>query len=82
MSLKEKLRAFPDIPLETGHFEQAAGMFNQCRKAGIQGAHIDFVICAVAKGYDMPVFTSDHDFEHYDRILGIPLYRPRISLTD
>jgi len=81
-SLKDKLRAFPDIPLETGYFERAAEMFNQCRKVGIQGAHVDFVICAVAKGHAMPVFTSDRDFEHYDRILGIPLYRPRIPLTD
>ena len=81
-SLKVRLRAFPDVPMETGHFERAAEMFNQCRKAGIQGVHIDFIICAVAKEYGIPVFTSDRDFDHYDRVLGIALYRPRIPLSD
>ena len=75
-SLRDKLRAFPDVPMETGHYERAAEMYNQYHKSGIQVSHIDFVICAVAKGYGMPLFTSDRDFEQYNRILGIPLYRP------
>lgn len=76
--LRDKLRAFPDVHLETGHFERAAEMFNTCRSAGIQGSHIDYVICAVASLHGMPVFTTDLDFERYERVLGIPLYRPRI----
>jgi len=42
--LKEKLRAFEDIPLKTEYYEYAAQLFNICRSNGIQGSHTDFLI--------------------------------------
>ena len=35
--LRDKLRAFDDLPLTRSDFERAAEFFNQCRKRGIQG---------------------------------------------
>lgn len=71
--LKQQLAAFPDLPVVQTHYETAAQMFNQCRSVGIQGSNTDFLICAVAKLYNMSIFTTDKDFMHYRDILGIEL---------
>ena len=46
--LKARLSAFVDFPLRTGHYETAAMYYNKCREKGVQGSHIDYLICAVA----------------------------------
>ena len=46
--LRDHLRAFVDVQLETIDFECAADFCNICRKNGIQGSNADFLICAVA----------------------------------
>lgn len=74
ITLKEKLTAFEDITLVTHDYETAAEMFNACRKKGIQGSHVDFLICAVANNYELSIFTSDNDFKHYKKYLPITLY--------
>jgi predicted nucleic acid-binding protein len=68
------LRAFPDIPLDAGHFEQAAEFFNTCRSKGIQGSNTDFLICAVAHLKGLRIFTSDNDFALFARHLPIELF--------
>jgi predicted nucleic acid-binding protein len=45
-----------------------------CRKKGIQGSHIDFLICAVAELHEMSIFTLDKDFIRYATVLPIKLY--------
>jgi len=72
--LKKNLSYFPDIPLITSDFEQAAEFFNLCRKGGIQGSHIDFLICSVASAHDLQIFTLDKDFDRFQKILPIRLF--------
>jgi len=72
--LKEKLSYFENIPIQDIDYELAAELCNQCRGKGIQGSHIDFLICAVAKRIDVPIFTTDKDFLRYQRIISIKLY--------
>lgn len=72
--LKEKLAFFENTPIQDSDYELAAEMCNQCRKRGVQGSHIDFLICAVAKRLDVPVFTTDKDFSHYRNIISIKLF--------
>lgn len=72
--LKEKLSCFENIPIQDIDYELAAELCNQCREKGIQGSHIDFLICAVAKRIDIPIFTTDKDFLRYQRIISIKLY--------
>jgi len=72
--LKEKLSYFENSLIQDSDYEIAAEMCNQCRKKGIQGSHIDFLICAVAKRLDTPIFTTDKDFIHYKKILPIKLF--------
>ena len=72
--LKEKLFYFENTPIQDIDYESAAELCNQCRKKGIQGSHIDFLICAVAKRIDVPIFTTDKDFTSYQKIISIKLY--------
>jgi len=76
-ALKEKLRAFEDLPLTQADYERAAEFYNTCRKAGIQGSQIDFLICSASTGNKIPIFSSDKDFLHYKKHLPVFLYRPR-----
>jgi len=54
----------------------AARFFNTCRSKGIQGSPIDFLICAMAAKRKFLIYTTDPDFELYEPIIPIELYRP------
>lgn len=72
--LKNKLRAFPNEQVIDIDYESAAEYSNICRSKGVQGSHIDFLICAVAIRLKMQIYTSDKDFSHYSKHLPISLY--------
>ena len=74
--LQDRLRAFPDMLLRTEDYELAARCFNRCRARGIQGSNTDFLICAVALSREIPVYTTDRDFDAYARLLGVVLHVP------
>jgi predicted nucleic acid-binding protein len=71
--LKEFLSAFEDIALKTEHFEKAAEFCNICRRNGVQGSTIDFLICAVANMENLFIFTVDKDFINYKKYLPLKL---------
>ena len=73
-TLRDRLRAFPDIILDTPDFEEAASFSNLCRARGVQGSSVDFLICAVAARRNIAIFTTDRDFERYAPILGLRLH--------
>ena len=73
--VKDRLRAFPDLEIGTGDYEEAAAYYNRCRSKGIQGSFTDFVICAAAIRHDLEIFTDDKDFLGYRTVLPIRLYR-------
>lgn len=72
--LKEKLPYFENTPVLDSDYESAAELCNMCRKKGIQGSQIDFLICAVARRQDFPIFTTDRDFTHYKKIITFKLH--------
>lgn len=72
--LKSYLSAFPDLPIEKQDYELAAEYFNINRKNGIQGSNTDFLICALSHNYEMPIFTTDKDFNLYVKHCPILLY--------
>lgn len=74
--LREKLGAFEDLPASSSTHEHAARLFNQCRAVGVQGSHIDFLICALARENEAPVFTLDADFDRYAKVCDIDLHQP------
>jgi len=80
-TLRDHLRAFPDVPLVAEDYEEAASFFNGCRAKGIQGSNTDYLICAAAARRGFGILTTDTDFVHFARILPIDLHRPRASVT-
>jgi predicted nucleic acid-binding protein len=75
-SFRTFLRGFPDLPLITDDYELAASFFNTCRSKGIQGSHIDFLICAVADRAKLQIFTTDLDFDRYAKLIPIRRFNP------
>ena len=75
--VRQHLEAFDDLSIVGDDYVQAARMFNTCRKKGVQGSHIDFLICAVSKRHSTPVFTTDGNFTNYARHLDLQLLSPR-----
>jgi predicted nucleic acid-binding protein len=73
--LEERLSVFPDTPIETADYLEAVRFFNLLQGAGVPGAPIDLLICAVARRREWAIFTLDADFERYARILPIRLHR-------
>ena len=71
--LRDKISIFEDHAIQTKEYELAAQYFNECRKKGIQGSNIDFLICAAAVSNRMTILTQDNDFINYRKILPIEL---------
>lgn len=71
--LRNYLRDFPDTPVVTDDYEDAARASNQCRGAGIAASPVDMLICAVALRHDWEILTADLDFSRYSHVLGVRL---------
>jgi predicted nucleic acid-binding protein len=76
--LKGKLKAFTDVKIISEDYELAATFYNRCRQKGVQGSHIDFLLCAVANRHNMAIFTTDNDFDLYAQHLDISLFKALI----
>lgn len=72
--LKTKLSYFENTPILDEDYITAAKFYNKCRQKGVQGSHIDLLICAVAVRLNVQIFTSDKDFGFYRQRLPIKLY--------
>jgi predicted nucleic acid-binding protein len=75
--LRDRLRAFEDVPLDEVDYEDAATCFNKCRAKGLQGSNTDFLMCAVSLRHDLAILTTDKDFKGFARVLGFELHEPR-----
>lgn len=75
--LRERLRFFKDVLVETRDFELAAEFYNKCRSKGIQGANTDFLISAMAARRGLPILTTDADFSSFAKVIPIRLHALR-----
>jgi predicted nucleic acid-binding protein len=73
--LERRLSAFPDAPIDTTDYVQAARFFDLCRTRGITGTPIDLLICAVAHRFGWAIFSLDEHFQRYAKVLPIKLHR-------
>jgi len=71
--LKLKLSVFKDLQILEEDYIEAARCYNICRENGIQGTHIDFLICSIAVRMALPIFTLDKDFKSYAKHLPLKL---------
>jgi predicted nucleic acid-binding protein len=55
--VRQHLDAFDDLAIVSEDYVEAARMFNACRKKGVQGSHIDFLICTnYARHLDLQLY--------------------------
>ena len=73
-TLRDKLEAFFNLSIDDEDYIVAAEFSNECRKRGIQGGHIDFLICSVAFKNQIPIYAIDKDFIEYSKVLQISLF--------
>ena len=73
-TLKTRLSYFENTPILDEDYITAARFYNECRQKGVQGSHIDLLICAVAVRLNIPILTSDKNFCFYQQHLPIKLY--------
>ncbi|MFH1629582.1 MAG: PIN domain-containing protein [Pseudomonadota bacterium] len=73
--LQKHLESFPDLPVITEDYVNAAKYFNLCRSKGIQGSNTDFLICAIANRNKLSIFTTDKDFELFSKHIKIILHK-------
>ncbi len=76
-NLRDRLRPFPDFPLTSEDYENAADCYNRCRARGIQGSNTDFLICGASLQHDFAIFTTDKDFERFAEVLPLNLHQVR-----
>jgi predicted nucleic acid-binding protein len=76
-ALRNSLRAFDDLSINELDYERAAEFSNSCRRVGVQGSHIDFLICSVAAGNSAAILSTDKDFSRYAKHLPISLHEAR-----
>lgn len=76
--IKKHLTYFPNVDIENEDYELAAEFHNICRGKGVQGRHIDFLICSVSVRARMCIFTFDKDFMRYKKYLPIEIYNMRM----
>lgn len=77
VSLRDHLRAFPELRLRARDYEVAAECFNRCRARGVQGSNTDFLLCAVALERSLAIYSTDRDFHGYARVLRVELHATR-----
>ncbi len=73
--LNNKLKYFENTQIIDDDYVQAAMFSNTCRSKGVQGSHIDFLICAVAFRLKSEIFTTDNDFSYYEKHIPIQLFK-------
>lgn len=66
---KELLDPFPDEPVRTDDYVEAARLFNLCRDHGIQCGPVDILICAVAVRNQFEILTYDQGLKRCAAVL-------------
>ena len=69
--LRKLLSGFQSLLATEEDHIRAASLFNTCKRAGVQGSFIDFLICAQAQRNAMAILTSDKDFSGFTEIISI-----------
>jgi predicted nucleic acid-binding protein len=73
-TLCSKLSYFQNTAVIDDDYILAAKFNNQCHQKGVQGSHIDLLICAVSVRLNCPILTTDKDFGFYQQHLPIKLF--------
>jgi predicted nucleic acid-binding protein len=73
--LKSALSAFPDEPVKSNDFVEAARICNKCLDAGIVIGNTTCLIGAIAIAREMKILTIDQEFQKLTSVVKVPLYQ-------
>jgi hypothetical protein len=74
VALKEHLLPFDQLVLTEDIYVKAAEYYNLCKTRGINGTHIDFLMCAAVIYYDHALWTTDTDFKRFEKHLPVKFF--------
>jgi predicted nucleic acid-binding protein len=75
-AIVERFQPIPLLaPSRDDHIE-AAALRNRCRQQGVQAATVDALIAELCLRHELPLLTTDKDFEHIARIVPLQLAVP------
>jgi predicted nucleic acid-binding protein len=75
------LSAFSALPLlmpDRDDHIAAATLRNTCRRAGVQAGTIDALIAQLCIRHDLPLLSTDEDFEHIARHISLKIWRAAV----
>ena len=72
--IRDHLRGFPHVELDSIDYEEAARVSNECRQRGIADSSVDMLLCAVSLRNNWEIFTTDRDFIHYRRVVPLQIF--------
>jgi predicted nucleic acid-binding protein len=72
--IRDYLRGFSDVDLDSFDYEEAARIANQCRQRGIASSPVDMLMCSVSVRHGWDILTTDHDFVHYAQVIPLRLF--------
>jgi len=72
--VRDHLRGFANVPLDSIDYEEAARIRNQCRQHGIADSSVDMLLCAVSLRHGWEILTTDRDFVHYAQVIPLRLF--------
>jgi predicted nucleic acid-binding protein len=74
VELREKFASFDSLVITDDVYVRAAEYYNLCKMHGVNGGHVDFLICAAVSHYDCALLTIDGDFKMFKKFLPIKLF--------
>lgn len=78
-AIDERFASVPLIePSEADH-RHGAEVFRTCRRSGVQLHTVDALLAALCIRRDLPLLTSDRDFDHAAQIVPLQLWHRRPS---
>lgn len=71
--VREYLNGFPDLLATSDDHLMASEFHNSCRRNGLRGGCVEFLICAQSVSSGLPILTIDQNFQEYQKYLPISL---------
>lgn len=72
----ERFASVPLVELDRRDYIAAAEVRNTCRKAGVQLGTVDALIAQLAIRHKHTLLTTDGNFDHAARHIGLSIWRP------
>lgn len=72
-TIAEMLCVFDHLSITKEICMKAAEYYHICKSHGMNGRHVDFLICATAEHYHCALLTVDADFKLFEKYLPIKI---------